>query len=102
MAGQAKIDIKEVQQKGATLQQKADDMFATLQKAQEVIKNTEASFDSPEGRAMREQFAEYSRSFSNFKQDVDEFGRFTKQYAGNLDDLQKKMAANARRLPSVK
>lgn len=102
MAGQAKIDIKEVQQKGATLQQKADDMFVTLQKAQEVIKNTEASFDSREGRAMREQFAEYSRSFSNFKQDVDEFGKFTKQYAGDLDYLQKKMAANARRLPSVK
>ena len=79
MAGQAKIDIKEVQQKGATLQQKADDMFVTLQKAQEVIKKTAASFDSPEGRAMREQFAEYSRSFSNFKQDVDEFGRFTKR-----------------------
>ena len=75
------IDFEKVAEDGEKLKKYAENLYEYLTEVQNLIKNTESSFDSEAGREMRTKFNNSARKFEEFKNVVNNYGQYLVTYA---------------------
>lgn len=102
MASTITWDLPQIKRTGKELCSEANEIFSVLKSISAEIDNTKASFDSPEGSAMRSTFANFSSSFSKFQGDIKAFGDYLDSFSTSGTQLQDELANIAKSLPSAK
>ncbi|OUP28105.1 MULTISPECIES: hypothetical protein [unclassified Faecalibacterium] len=99
-ANHIQIDIDALYQQGRQLNDSAEQMFEILKAAKRIIDNTASDFNSPEGKAMRQQFDSLQGTFQKFKTSVETFGEFVQTHSSNMNNLQSQLKNAANQLAS--
>lgn len=75
------IDFEQVAEDGRQLKSYAVELYECLTEVQQLIKNTESSFDSEAGDAMRTKFNNSAKKFEEFRDVVSNYGEYLVTYA---------------------
>lgn len=99
MATKSNVDLPKIASSATKLSNDAEEMFKVLKQASTTLENTKNVYDSKEGRTMRQRFEEYSAKFQTFKNDVDNFGVYAKDYANKFGSVQDELDQIGNQLP---
>lgn len=95
------IDVKKVNDAGETILRESKNMLDSLNRIKEIVAGTKSCFDSDGGDATRTNFRKSADKFVDFKNQVDQYGRFLQSYSGVQKQLNEEITKLARKIPPL-
>ena len=90
------ISPEEVKTAGTKIIEESASMYKSLEEIRSIIESTKGKFDSEGGNELRNKFQQTAAEFEKFRNFINEYGEFLKNYSGGhleLDQKIKELAA---------